>query len=286
MKTPVLTNASTIASTTTTMAAASTGNLNVARIPAFEDNYLWVIHDGKYAVAIDPGDATPVIDFLAAHDLQLQAILITHHHPDHIGGIAALVDWCAHRVPIWVTDNEFIKPRTHIAVPGKNVSIASLGLEFHVLSLPGHTADHIAYYLPLQGWLFSGDVIFAGGCGRLLGGTATQMQTSLATIAALPAETLIFCAHEYTLSNLRFAVAIEPGNRQLRARVEFETARRARNEATVPTTVGVERATNPFLRWDSEEVKLAILRASSGKIFPNAAPDIVFAEMRKWKDRF
>ena len=263
--------------------------ITIFPVPAFNDNYLWVIHDDTTAIAVDPGDATPVIDYLSAHDLTLNAILITHHHGDHVGGIAELLTWCGENIPVYApadTKNSTIKGRTHLADPRKNIPITPLGLDFHVLSLPGHTLDHIAYVDANHGLCFCGDVLFAGGCGRLREGTPQQAQHSLAQLRALPPATKIFCAHEYTLDNLRFAIEVEPNNKALQERIVTETKKRAENKPTLPTTIGLEIATNPFLRWDCEEVKHAAVRASSGKIAANAPPDMVFAEIRKWKDQF
>ncbi len=266
-----------------------TGMLTVFPVPAFTDNYLWVIHDKSNAMVVDPGDATPVINYLAAHDLTLSAILITHHHGDHTGGIAALLAWCGNDIPVYApadTKTSTIKARTHLADPSNNVANTPLGLDFQVLTLPGHTLDHIAYYDAKHGLCFCGDVLFAGGCGRLREGTPAQAQHSLAQLRALPPATKIFCAHEYTLDNLRFAIEVEPNNKALQERIIVETKKRAENKPTLPTTIGLEIATNPFLRWDSEEVKHAAVRASSSKISANSPPDIVFAEIRRWKDRF
>jgi hydroxyacylglutathione hydrolase len=263
--------------------------LTVFPVPAFTDNYLWVIHDKSNAIVVDPGDATPVIDYLAAHSLTLNAILITHHHGDHIGGIAGLLAWSDKDIPVYApadTKNSNIKARTHLADPSKNVSITPLGLDFQVLSLPGHTLDHIAYYDANHGWCFCGDVLFAGGCGRLREGTPTQAQQSLAQLRALPPTTKIFCAHEYTLDNLRFAIEVEPNNKALQERIVTETKKRAEHKPTLPTTIGLEIATNPFLRWDSEEVRVQAGRASSSTIDSKTPPDMVFAAIRGWKDQF
>ncbi len=260
--------------------------LTVFPVPAFADNYLWVIHDATHAVAVDPGDATPVIDYLASHNLTLSAILITHHHADHVGGIGALLDWCGRDIDVFGPPVENIPHRTQLAVSGKKVSIASPLLEFDVIPVPGHTAGHVAYHAPKQGWLFCGDTLFAGGCGRLFEGTAAQMQASLAKLRALPPQTQFFCAHEYTLNNLRFACAVEPDNVELTQRVAVETEKRQRGVPTLPSTIGLEIATNPFLRWDAADVKRAAERASSGEVSRNDAPDRVFAAIRAWKDRF
>ncbi|MFN5028202.1 MAG: hydroxyacylglutathione hydrolase [Burkholderiales bacterium] len=261
--------------------------LNVFPVPAFKDNYFWVIDDGRFALVVDPGDATPVIAYLAQKSLTLAVILITHHHADHVGGIGGLLDWCDDRkIFVYGPASENIPHCTHKLDDGATVNIISPALSLQVIDVPGHTAGHIAYHAESQGWLFCGDTLFAGGCGRLFEGTAAQMRASLGKLAALPAETNVFCAHEYTLANLRFASAVEPSNAALRDRVDRDTATRARGEPTVPSTIALERATNPFLRWDEAEVKLAAARASSGTFGPNAPADLVFATIREWKDNF
>lgn len=261
--------------------------LNVFPVPAFKDNYSWVIDDGRFALVVDPGDATPVIAYLAQKSLTLAVILITHHHADHVGGIGGLLDWCDDRkIFVYGPASENIPHCTHKLDDGATVNIISPALSLQVIDVPGHTAGHIAYYAESQGWLFCGDTLFAGGCGRLFEGTAAQMRASLGKLAALPAETNVFCAHEYTLANLLFACAVEPNNAALRSRVKRDTATRERGEPTVPSTIALERATNPFLRWDEAEVKLAAARASSGTFGPNAPADLVFATIREWKDNF
>ncbi len=277
------------------------GNLNssslkVACIPAFTDNYLWVVHNDQYAIAIDPGDATPIIDYLVAHHLQLVAILATHHHADHIGGIDALLDFFQLRGKIMVYGpaNENIPSRTHSHVIGNldPLRIPALSLSLDVIEVPGHTRDHIAYFTADQQWLFCGDTLFAGGCGRMFEGTPAQMQASLAKLKALPANTKVFCAHEYTLSNLRFAIAVEPHNTALQARIKTDTAKREHGVATVPSTIAEELETNPFLRWDSAEIiasaksKPQHWRGFSTENGWNSTPVGVFGTLREWKNHF
>ena len=262
--------------------------VKVAAVPAFSDNYLWVVHDETHAIVVDPGDAGPIIDFLAAHDLTLTAILCTHHHADHVGGVEDLLDFygLAGDIPVYGPGNERIPQRTDDAREGDVLELAQPPLQFKVIEVPGHTAGHIAYFSGDQGWLFCGDTLFACGCGRLFEGTAKQMQASLAKLKALPADTQVFCAHEYTLSNIRFAEAVEPANAELKARKARDLARRDNNIATVPFTLADELATNPFLRWDAPAVRAAAGTFLKQAIGPEAAPELVFGAIREWKNNF
>ena len=248
-------------------------------VPAFSDNYLWVIEgDGKAAV-VDPGDAAPIEAFLAARRLTLACILATHHHGDHVGGLAALKSrW---ECPAYGPAREGIAGLDRRLAGGDRITVPGLGLEFSVMDVPGHTAGHIAF--AGNGVVFCGDTLFACGCGRLFEGTPRQMAGSLAALARLPAETKVYCAHEYTLSNIRFAQAVEPGNARLAARREREQARRDRGEATVPSTLAEELATNPFLRCDVPEV-VASASARAGRALHD--PVEVFATLREWKNQF
>ena len=262
--------------------------LKVANVPAFKDNYLWVIHNDKHAAVVDPGDATPIIDFLIAHQLSLAAILTTHHHADHVGGVEALLDFYNLRgtIPVYGPAHEQIPARTHALHGGDSVLIDKLGLQLDVIDVPGHTAGHIAYFAKTEGWLFCGDTLFACGCGRLFEGTAAQMQSSLAKLKALPPSTQVFCAHEYTMANIKFALAVEPENIALQARAKTDAARREKNIPTVPFTIENEIATNPFLRWDSPAVIEAANNKSkhgSGSTAYNASngtPALVFGAIR------
>jgi hydroxyacylglutathione hydrolase len=258
--------------------------LSVLAVPAFKDNYLWLVHDGVNAAAVDPGDAAPILAALAEHHLTLTAILLTHHHADHIGGVPQLL---AHaRVPVFGPRNDNIAAVTQPLGEGDRVEVPGLPLTLRVLDVPGHTKGHIAYVreTPGQHWLFCGDTLFAGGCGRIFEGTPAQMAESLGKLAALPDDTNVYCAHEYTLANLRFASAVEPGNGKLRQRVESDTAKRDAGLATVPSTIGVEKATNPFLRYREPEIVDNLVAAH--KIDAGAAPLAAFAALREWKNTF
>ena len=253
--------------------------VSVITVPAFSDNYFWLIVRGGRALVVDPGEAAPVEQALRAHRLQLDAILVTHHHEDHIGGVETLAQ--AHRVPVHGPAGEDIEEITVRHRGGDQVEL--LGFSFSVFDVPGHTRGHIAYHEARQQWLFCGDTLFAGGCGRLFEGTPPQMAASLAKLAALPSATRVYCAHEYTLANLRFARAVEPGNEALAAREQRCAAQRARGEPTVPSTIGEELATNPFLRCHVPAVQAA---AESHERGSGASPVATFAAIRAWKNGF
>ena len=260
--------------------------LGVLTLPAFNDNYLWLIHDGQHAVAVDPGDAHVILAALEAHQLTLTAILLTHHHADHIGGVPELLQHYA--VPVYGPRNEAIAAVTHPLGEGEQLTVPGLDLQLSVLDVPGHTSGHIAYVRQAQGseaaWLFCGDTLFAGGCGRLFEGTPAQMVSSLAKLAALPDATRVYCAHEYTLANLRFASAAEPGNRALKERIAVESAKRAQGIPTVPSSIGVEKASNPFLRYREPAIVAGLIAAN--KLAPGAPPVAAFAALREWKNTF
>ncbi|TFW11288.1 hydroxyacylglutathione hydrolase [Massilia arenosa] len=256
----------------------------VLTVPAFKDNYLWLIHDGRNAAVVDPGDAGPILAALAEHGLTLTAILLTHHHADHVGGVPDLLKHA--NVPVFGPRDDGIATVTQPLDEGDRVKVPGLDLQFHVLDVPGHTLGHIAYvrHGAPEHWVFCGDTLFAGGCGRLFEGTPAQMAQSLGKLAALPEDTKVFCAHEYTLSNLRFAVAMEPDNTALQQRMQDAAAARARGAPTVPSTIGLEKATNPFLRY--REPAIVHTLAAAHRIPADADPVQAFAALRDWKNTF
>lgn len=263
--------------------SSSAQALSVLTIPAFNDNYLWLIHDGIHAAAVDPGDAKPILAALRQHGLKLTAILLTHHHADHIGGVPELLQH--YPVPVFGPRNETIDVVTRPLGEGSRVDVPGLALRLSVLDVPGHTNGHIAYvHDGGQPWLFCGDTMFAGGCGRLFEGTPAQMISSLGKLAALPDDTLVFCAHEYTLSNLRFARVVDPDNQALRERVVAETDKREHSLPTVPSTIAVEKATNPFLRYREPAIAEQLVKA--GKLETGDTPLAVFTALRLWKNDF
>ena len=251
---------------------------DVIRISAFKDNYIWLLRKDASVVVVDPGDAPPVLEVLERERLSLSSILITHHHNDHQGGVAELL---AHfPVDVFGPATESIKGLTRPLSCGESVHLAPLGVEFCVLAVPGHTLGHLAYYG--SGCLFCGDTLFTGGCGRLFEGTPGQMHASLTRLKSLPDETKVYCAHEYTEANLRFALAVEPGNRKLRQRVNEVAVARANGWATVPSSIALENATNPFLRCGEREVVGSV----QGQVAGVHEPVDVFTALRAWKDIF
>ena len=256
-------------------------SLSVLAIPAFADNYLWLIHDGVNAAVVDPGDARPVLEVLRERGLTLTAILLTHHHADHVGGVPGLL--AQHPVPVYGPHNPAIAGITHSLAEGDRITLPALGLTLSVLEVPGHTLDHIAYVAADTGWLFCGDTLFAGGCGRLFEGTPAQMAASLAKLSALPEQTAVYCAHEYTLANLKFAREVEPENVTLLARINAEEKKREQNQATVPSFIGLEKSTNPFLRY-TEPAILDRLTSVGRLATREAIP--AFAALREWKNSY
>jgi len=250
----------------------------VIRIPAFKDNYIWLLRQGTSAVVVDPGDACPVLEVLEREGLTLSSILVTHHHADHQGGVAGLL--ARYPAEVFGPASESITALTQPLQGGETICLAVLEAEFRVIAVPGHTLGHIAYYG--SGCLFCGDTLFGAGCGRLFEGTAAQMHDSLRQIAALPDDTAVYCAHEYTEANLRFALSVEPGNRRLRERVDAVAVARAKGLPTVPFSIALEKATNPFLRCREPELVAAAQTRVAGA--NNAVA--VFAALREWKNNF
>ena len=258
--------------------------LAVLTVPAFKDNYLWLIHDGVHAAVVDPGDGEPILEALRANGLTLTAILLTHHHADHTGGVPLLLEQGA--VPVFGPRNDGIEAVTHPLGEGDRVQVPGLDLRFSVVDVPGHTLGHIAYVREDDEvhWLFCGDTLFGAGCGRLFEGTPAQMAASLGKLAALPDDTLVYCAHEYTLSNLRFAEAVEPDNRALQMRVAADSQARGTHLPTVPSTIAIEKATNPFLRYREAAIVGSLVAA--GRLGRDAGPVEAFAALREWKNVF
>ena len=251
----------------------------IVPIRAFQDNYIWCLRRGSAAVVVDPGDAGPVLDYLSNEGLRLDAILTTHHHGDHVGGNTGLLS--KYNVPVFGPARESIPGITRTLREGDTVEVPGIGLHFQVFDVPGHTAGHIAYYG--EGLLFCGDTLFSCGCGRLFEGTAAQMHSSLSKFAALPGDTLVYCAHEYTLSNLRFARAAGPGNPALDERETTAKAALAAGNPSLPSTIESELAANPFLRGGNPAVAAAASRHAGRAL---ASPVEVFAALRTWKDGF
>lgn len=248
-------------------------------VPAFKDNYIWMLVDGARAVAVDPGDDAPVEAFLAARGLELTAVLATHHHADHVGGLPALAQrW---KCPTFGPAREVAASLDRRLAEGDRFTVPGIGIELATLDIPGHTAGHIA--LVGEGMLFCGDTLFACGCGRLFEGTPAQMSDSLGKLARLPGATRVYCGHEYTLANIRFAEAVEPANSELATRRVRDEAKRERGEPTLPSTIAEELATNPFLRC-REPAVVAAAEARAGRAL--AGPVEVFAEIRQWKNDF
>jgi len=255
--------------------------LEITPVNAFDDNYIWMLSQpgAAAAVAVDPGDETPVLDWLRSQGNHLTAILITHHHYDHIGGIPELTA-AFPGIPVYGPAGHSIRGVTHPVAEGDRVILDGLDGVWVVLEVPGHTAGHVAYYG--EGSLFCGDTLFAGGCGRVFDGTFEQLSASLQRIAALPPETQLYCAHEYTLANLGFAAWVEPDSAAVKNRTSEAESLRQAGRPTVPSRLSLELETNPFLRTSVPSVRQAAARASGRSLESTAQ---VFTALRQWKDR-
>lgn len=252
--------------------------LTITAIPALRDNYIWALHNDSHAALIDPGEAAPALEFLEARGLKLEAILCTHRHHDHIGGIAKLRE--VYNVPVYGRrhpDNPHI---TDDLREGEILLLEALGIALDIMEIPGHVDDHLAY--TATGMLFCGDVLFGAGCGRNFEGTLAQLHHSLQRLARLPDDTRVYCAHEYTEANLRFALACEPGNPELQRRIAATAELRDAELPSLPSTIEIEKATNPFLRCDAQE----IIRTLKTHGLEDTSEFGVFTALRKWKNDF
>jgi hydroxyacylglutathione hydrolase len=250
----------------------------ITAVPALQDNYIWVIHNDLHAAAVDPGEAAPVLAFLDAHGLQLEAILCTHRHADHIGGIAELRG--VYNVPVHGRRHPGNPHITRDLHEGDRLRLDTFGIVFDILEIPGHLDDHIAFIAPQT--LFCGDVMFGAGCGRNFEGTLAQLHHSLQRLAALPDDTRVYTAHEYTAANLRFALACEPDNPDIRQRITETRLLRAASLPTLPSTIAQEKATNPFLRCAQPEIIQTLQRRG----LTDTSELAVFTALREWRDHF
>lgn len=266
------------------MLHTQTTSLNICSIPAFQDNYIWLIHNSTSSIVIDPGDATRVLQILKTHNLTLSAILLTHHHADHTDGVPCLLNMVS--VPVYGPSKEYISSVNQPVQEGDQIYISTLKLNLKIIEVPGHTYGHIAYFAQKEGWLFSGDTLFTGGCGKLFEGTPEQMANSLTKLAMLPDTTKIYCGHEYTLSNLYFARTIEPNNTALNARIAMDQKKLNCQLSAVPSTLELEKKTNPFLRY-TQPVIIASLQKTGylpQNFLVKKNPIIAFAALREWKN--
>lgn len=266
-------------------------NYEMVAITAFEDNYIWLYLNKETgtSIVVDPGDGMSALGVVVAYNIKVSAVFITHHHPDHTAGIYKLLHWLCceddtllHLIPVYGPKREWIPQLTHKLSHGDEVCIPNFD-PFTILSVPGHTKGHIAYYNASAGILFCGDTLFTGGCGRLFEGTPARLFDSLQKINALPPETLIYCAHEYTEKNLAFALTVEPDNLDLQNRYREVHQLRKKNQPTVPSTLRLEQQTNPFLRTHSPEI---VARASKELGRSDLSEVEIFAALRLWKDNF
>jgi hydroxyacylglutathione hydrolase len=256
----------------------------VQAIKAFNDNYIWSVEKNGYCALIDPGDSQVCINYLQEQQLKLSAILITHHHRDHTGGIAELLAYSKEHcldVVVFGPEQEQTGCEHLKLTDGDRISIPGLELEFNVFDVPGHTLGHIAYYN--ENWLFCGDTLFSGGCGRLFEGSAEQMHSSLAKLASLAPTTEVYCAHEYTSANLTFARAVEPDNQSLINYQQQVQSLRSTNKSTIPSTIGLEKKINPFLRCHEPQIKSSAEHYLGTKLENDVQ---ILKAIRQWKDNF
>jgi hydroxyacylglutathione hydrolase len=252
--------------------------LTITAIRALQDNYIWLLQHGIHAVAVDPGEAAPVLDTLRKNDLQLDAILCTHRHHDHVDGIAELRG--VYNVPVYGRSHPNNPHITHDLREGDRLRLEALDITFDIIETPGHLEDHIAFIAPQM--LFCGDVLFGGACGRNFEGTLAQLQHSLQRLAALPGDTRVYCAHEYTAYNMPFALACEPNNQDIQRRLAETMSLRKANRPTLPSTIAVEKATNPFLRCNSPE----LIQTLQARGLKDTSEIAVFTALRDWRDHF
>ena len=254
--------------------------LDIAPIPALQDNYIWAIHRAQHAqcVLVDPGEAAPALEWLKQNRLEPVAILLTHHHYDHVNGVDELA--ARFNLKIYGPHDDRMPDSTINCSEGETVEIPELALRFDVFEVPGHTRSHIAFYG--HDSVFAGDTLFSAGCGRLFEGTPAQMQTALDKLAALPDDTRVYCGHEYTQSNCQFALQVEPDNQALQQRTEQVRALRENGQPTLPSTIAEERSFNPYLRTRKPAV---IAAAQTFDPSINDRPESVLGTIRRWKDR-
>lgn len=259
----------------------------VQHIPIYYDNYVWALHhpDKPHCIIVDPGEAEPILAYLDQHQQSLQAILVTHHHDDHIAGITDIT--AQHPVPVYGNRTDTISPITHPIDAGTSISIPGLEISAEVLDFTGHTLTHLGYFFAESGHnpprLFCGDTVFMGGCGRLFEGTGAQMYQTFQRIMALPDHTLLYCAHEYTIHNLAFASTVEPDNHKILERISQTQSLQAQGKPSVPATLATEKATNPFMRVHLPNIQSAVSKQSGNPIH---SPEQTFTELRAWKDIF
>lgn len=268
------------------MSSSDICSTKIIAIPAFNDNYIWALVSPceKYLALVDPGDADVCINFIKENNLVLSAILITHHHHDHTGGIHALKQFCEEQqspLTVYAPNNEKILGIDTSVTQADRVNLNAFNLSFEVIELPGHTLDHIAYYA--NSILFCGDTLFSGGCGRIFEGTPEQMLSSLKKLAKLPPSTSVYCTHEYTLSNLAFACEVEPSNEDLLNYQAEVKKKRSKNEISLPSNIKLELEINPFLRCTQPEI---IKTASHYKSMNLCSELATFTAIREWKNNF